>query len=75
MDQTDGWRKPEYKRKDHRVSIGLTEDEYQDIFKYAEASGWTVSEQIRYELNHLRGKAKKPILPHLPNTPPNKSRT
>lgn len=34
----------------------------------AEKSGWSVSEQIRYELMERRGMLKKPYLPTKPST-------
>lgn len=46
-----------------RINVRLPEWLHDDLVKCAQASGWDVSKQIRFELSTLRGKANSPILP------------
>ena len=52
------------------VQIGIRVSEWlkKDLAECAERSGWTLSDQIRFELEERRGKARMPYLPQPPPT-------
>ena len=49
--------------KDERLQMRVPAWLLEDIEKLANTSGWTVSDQVRYELMHLRGRGITPMLP------------
>ena len=49
--------------KEERLQVRVPAWLLEDIEKTADASGWTVSDQVRYELMHLRGRGITPALP------------
>lgn len=55
------------KRSDHRISVGLPAELFEDLQRLAEAGKWDISKQVRYELLYLRGWAGNPQLPQQPN--------
>lgn len=52
--------------KTDRLTVRLPHDWMVSIEKAAEESGWDVSDQVRFELMHLRGLWKGPCLPTQP---------
>jgi len=57
-----------------QVAIRLSEELVKALKEDAEKSGWSLSNQIRYELSKPRGLWKEPYLPrhiNLPATPEN----
>ena len=48
---------------EERIHVRVPSWLLEDIEKTAEASGWSVSDQVRYELMKLRGKGITPMLP------------
>ena len=48
------------------VALRLSDELKEVLEEDAEKSGWSVSEQIRYELMERRGMVRKPYLPSVP---------
>ncbi len=49
-----------------QIGVRMTHRLRNDLQKCADKSGWSLSAQVRYELEMRRGWAHKPYLPYLP---------
>jgi hypothetical protein len=52
---------------EERIGIRLPKWLKQDVKECAARSGWSFSQQVRYELAERRGRASQPYLPSGPN--------